>query len=64
MMPNTDHELLLLMNEKLDRLVNNDKDHEERIRCLEKSFWQVIGVSSMISFFAGMFGGKLGGGIS
>ena len=60
--PQTDRELLIQMNEKLDTLVGCNKDHETRIRSLENSFWKVIGLASVISFFAGLFGGKLTGG--
>ena len=60
--PQTDRELLIQMNAKLDDLVECSKDHETRIRTLEGSFWKVIGLASVISFFAGLFGGKLTGG--
>ena len=60
--PATDRELLLQMNTKLDTLVGCSKDHEDRIRELEGSFWKVIGLASVISFVAGLFGGKLTGG--
>jgi hypothetical protein len=60
--PATDRELLIQMNEKLDTLVSCKDDHETRIRSLEGSFWKVIGLASIISFFAGLFGGKLTGG--
>ena len=60
--PQTDRELLLQMNEKLDTLVECSKDHEDRIRSLEGSFWKIIGLASIISFLTGLFGGKLTGG--
>ena len=60
--PQTDRELLIQMNQKLDVLVSCKEDHETRIRTLENSFWKVIGLASIISFFAGLFGGKLTGG--
>ena len=50
------------MNGKLDVLVSCKEDHEMRIRELEGSFWKVIGLASVISFVAGLFGGKLTGG--
>ena len=59
--PGTDRELLIQMNTKLDTLVGCSKDHEDRIRSLEGSFWKVIGLASVISFVAGLFGGKLTG---
>ena len=60
--PQTERELLLQMNGKLDVLVSCKEDHETRIRELEGSFWKVIGLASLISFVAGLFGGKLTGG--
>jgi hypothetical protein len=60
--PQTDRELLIQMNGKLDTLVECSKDHETRIRNLEGSFWKVIGMASVISFIAGFFGSKINGG--
>ena len=60
--PQTDRELLIQMNEKLDRIVDCSDDHEARIRELEHSFWKIIGLTSLISFFAGLFGSKVSGG--
>lgn len=60
--PQTDRELLIQMNEKLDRIVDCSDDHEARIRELEHSFWKIIGLTSLISFFAGLFGSKVNGG--
>ena len=60
--PQTDRELLIQMNEKLDVLVSCKDDHETRIRTLENSFWKVIGLASIISFIAGFFGSKINGG--
>ena len=60
--PQTDRELLIQMNEKLDVLVSCKDDHETRIRTLESSFWKVIGLASIISFIAGFFGSKINGG--
>ena len=60
--PQTERELLLQMNEKLDTLITCKNDHEQRIRDLEGSFWKVIGLASVISFIAGFFGSRLSGG--
>lgn len=60
--PQTERELLILMNEKLDALINCKEDHEDRIRSLEGSFWKTIGLASTIAFFTGFFGSKLSGG--
>ena len=60
--PQTDRELLIQMNEKLDTLIGCKDDHEIRIRTLENSFWKVIGLASIISFIAGFFGSKINGG--
>lgn len=60
--PQTDRELLIQMNQKLDVLVSCKDDHEARIRTLEGSFWKVIGLASVISFVAGFFGSKINGG--
>ena len=60
--PQTDRELLILMNEKLDRIVECSEDHETRIRELEHSFWKIIGLTAFISFIAGIVGSKLSGG--
>jgi hypothetical protein len=59
--PQTDRELLLQMNEKLDTLIGCKDDHEQRIRNLENSFWKLIGLASVISFIAGWFGSKFPG---
>ena len=59
--PATERELLIQMNGKLDTLIDCKDDHEKRIRSLEGSFWKVIGLASVISFIAGLFGGKLTG---
>jgi len=59
--PQTDRELLIQMNGKLDVLVSCKEDHETRIRTLENSFWKVIGLASLISFIAGWFGSKFPG---
>lgn len=59
--PQTERELLLDISKDLKGLLTCQKDHEDRIRSLEHNFWKIIGISSMISFLAGMFGGKLGG---
>lgn len=58
----TDRELLLQINERTEILIGCKNDHETRIRSLEGSFWKVIGLASVISFCAGLFGGKLTGG--
>ena len=58
----TERELLLQMNEKLDRIVDCSEDHEARIRELEHSFWKIIGLTSLISFLAGLVGSKVNGG--
>jgi hypothetical protein len=58
----TDRELLLQINERTEILITCKNDHEVRIRSLEGSFWKVIGLASVISFIAGLFGGKLTGG--
>ena len=60
--PQTDRELLIQMNEKLDRIVDCSDDHEVRIRELEHSFWKIIGLTSLISFLAGLIGSKVNGG--
>lgn len=60
--PQTDRELLIQMNGKLDTLITCKDDHETRIRSLETSFWKVIGLASVISFVAGWFGSKFPGG--
>lgn len=60
--PQTDRELLIQMNGKLDTLISCKDDHEIRIRALETSFWKVIGLASVISFIAGFFGSKINGG--
>lgn len=60
--PQTDRELLIQMNGKLDTLISCKDDHEIRIRALETSFWKVIGLASVISFVAGWFGSKFPGG--
>lgn len=59
--PQTERELLMQMNEKLDRVLTCTEDHEVRIRNLESSFWKTIGLASTIAFFAGFFGSKVGG---
>lgn len=58
----TDRELLLQINERTEILITCKEDHETRIRTLESSFWKVIGLASVISFIAGFFGSKIGGG--
>lgn len=60
--PATDRELLLQMNEKLDRLMDCNNDHEARLREVEHSFWKIIGLASFISFVTGFVGSKLNGG--
>ena len=60
--PQTDRELLIQMNGKLDTLITCKDDHETRIRSLETSFWKVIGLASVISLVAGWFGSKFPGG--
>ena len=58
----TDRELLLQIAESTEVLIECKKDHETRIRTLENSFWKVIGLASVISFIAGIFGSKINGG--
>jgi len=60
--PQTERELLLQMNGKLDVLISCKDDHEHRIRTLEGNFWRVIGLAAVISFVAGWFGSKINGG--
>ncbi|RPI89198.1 MAG: hypothetical protein EHM40_21270 [Chloroflexi bacterium] len=60
--PQTERELLLAIAKDVKTLLDCKGDHENRIRTLEGSFWKVIGLASIISFFAGLFGGKLTGG--
>ena len=60
--PKTDRELLLSIHQDVRALVTSRNDHENRIRCLEGSFWKVIGLASVISFIAGFFGSKISGG--
>jgi len=60
--PQTDRELLIQMNEKLDRIVDCSEDHEVRIRELEHSFWKMIGLTAAIAFVTGLFGSKINGG--
>lgn len=60
--PQTERELLLAIHKDVKGLVKCQEDHETRIRTLEGSFWKVIGLASVISFIAGLFGGKITGG--
>lgn len=39
----TDHDLLIRMDEKLELIIKDNKDHESRIRSLEQFRWQLVG---------------------
>lgn len=60
--PKSDGEFIRMTYRMVKDMKTCTADHEERIRKLEGSFWKVIGLASLISFVAGLFGGKLNGG--
>ena len=60
--PQTEGEFIRMTYRMVKDMNTCMKDHETRIRTLEGSFWKVIGLASVISFVAGLFGGKLNGG--
>jgi len=51
----SDHDLLVEMNVKLDQALATDKDHEDRIRGLERWRWLLTGGAAL----AGTGGGAL-----
>ena len=55
--PQTDHDLLVVINTKLDILVNNVTDHESRLRRLELKLYGLSGVATVL-------GAGLGVGVS
>jgi hypothetical protein len=48
-----DHDLLIRISSKLDSFVELQKDHEDRIRGLERSLIKVLGVGAITGFIAG-----------
>lgn len=59
--PHTDRELLLLVNEKLDTIIDRSDDHEERIRCLETNQNKILGVAVSFSAIMAIIGAKISG---
>ena len=57
-----DHDLLIRIDSKLDSIVELQKDHEERIRGMEKSLLKVLGVGAITGFVAGWLSRYFGNG--
>lgn len=59
--PQTDRELLLGTYNNTKELLEQVKDHECRIRCLEGGFWKMTGIAGFIGFVSGWASGIFGG---
>lgn len=57
-MADTDHDLLIRLDEKVDALHKKvdtlTNDHEKRIRSLEKQRWMIIGGATAVSTLANL----------
>ena len=48
----SDHDILVGLDTKFEVLIEQGKDHETRIRGLEKSKYRALGIVSVLSFIA------------
>ena len=46
---NSDHDLLIRIDEKLNLLIMDSSDHEKRIRAIETTRWMLMGGASVIA---------------
>ena len=57
----SDHDLLVRIDERLEKGLETLEKHDERICALEGSFWKITGMAAMIGFITGWFGRLFGG---
>jgi len=48
----SDHDLLIRIDEKLSLLILDTNDHEKRIRAIETTRWMIMGGASVLSVLA------------
>lgn len=55
------HDVVLQMSGKLDTALTGGKDHEARIRSLERKVWGLAGAATVLGAAAGVAASLLGG---
>ena len=56
----SDHDILVGLDTKFEVLIEQGKDHETRIRGLEKSKYRALGIVSVLSFITAFLGLRFG----
>ena len=56
----SDHDILVGLDTKFEVLIEQGKDHETRIRGLERSKYRVLGIASALSLVATFLGLRFG----
>lgn len=57
--PDELRDLLIEIRTKVDVVIKNQTDHEERVRALERTKWLAIGFAAAAGGLAGQFAAKI-----